>query len=111
MATKPFSPRAFLAAVTATVQPLIRAYAFLPARVAFLLTILPRLFFCRSVFFKPLKAFTLVPLNTADFASLPLAITDFTFFIAFMAFIAFAMADKRKRAGGKVAGEGRAAES
>merc|ERR1719428_223126 len=88
-ATKPFTFSAFLAFWTATVQPLMLAYAFLPCARDFLLTIFPRLFCTRSFLVKPPTVFALDPRKTTDLAILPLAIllTAF-FFIAFMAFMA-----------------------
>merc|ERR1712176_718495 len=70
-ATKPVKPSAFLAFCTATVQPWILLYAFLPAALAFLLTSLPLLL--------------LAILLTVFF----IAFMAFMAFIAFMAFVAF----------------------
>merc|ERR1719464_1698018 len=94
IATKPFKPRAFLAFCTATVQPWILLYAFLPAALAFLLTSLPLLLLTMSDFFSPPLVFSLPPRNTLALARLPLAIL-LTAFIAFIAFIADAMLHKR----------------
>merc|ERR1719265_2509044 len=90
IATKPFTPSSFLAFWTASVQPLMFLYAFLPAACCFLVTTLPVLLFMRSDFFSPVYVFSLPPKNTLAFARLPFAmmLTVF-FFMAFMAFIAF----------------------
>merc|ERR1712176_889692 len=88
-ATKPVKPSAFLAFCTATVQPWILLYAFLPAALAFLLTSLPLLLLTMSDFFSPPLVFSLPPRNTLALARLPLAILLTVFFMAFMAFIAF----------------------
>merc|ERR1719305_2219939 len=88
---KPFTPSSFLAFCTATVQPLMCLYAFLPAALAFLLTSLPLLLLLTmSDFFSPPAVFSLPPSHTLALARLPLAIllTVF-FFIAFMLFMAF----------------------
>merc|ERR1719310_2209250 len=77
----------------ASVQALMNLYAFLPAALDFLLTILPLLLFVRSDFFSPPVVFSLPPRKTLTFARLPFAITltffAFIAFIAFMAFMAF----------------------
>merc|ERR1719230_1324985 len=90
MGTKPFTPSSFLAFWTASVQPLMFLYAFLPAACCFLVTTLPVLLFMRSDFFSPVYVFSLPPKNTLAFARLPFAmmLTVF-FFMAFMAFMAF----------------------
>merc|ERR1719500_2383003 len=74
---------------------------FLPRAEDLRVTILPFLFFIRSLFFRPPVVFSLRPLKTAYFARLPFAIllTRFAFFffiappfiIDFMAFMAFFM--------------------
>merc|ERR1719237_16073 len=88
-ATKPFTPNAFRALVTAAVHlPMVDAYLFLATNDIFLLTILPDLLFSKSVFFKPEVVFSLRPLKTLALARFPLA--TFEIFIAFFAFIAFA---------------------
>merc|ERR1719420_32104 len=82
-------PRPLRAALTAapqaeiTLAPLL----FLEAAERFTETILPRLFFFRSDFFRPPEVLALVPLKTEDLARLPLATVDFfmtIFFIIFM---------------------------
>jgi len=57
---------------------------------AFLVPILPDLFFMRSFFWKPDCVFSLLPKKTADLALLPLAITlTFLAFMLLMLFTAF----------------------
>merc|ERR1719237_1777125 len=87
---KPSTPSSFLAFCTATVQLLMFAYFFLPAALAFLLTILPDLFLIRSDFIRPVFVFSLEPEKTTALMCLPFAIFDtFLAFITFIAFIAF----------------------
>merc|ERR1719161_3365217 len=103
---KPLRPKAFLAFWTASVHFLILLF-FLPIADCFLDTILPYLFFTKSLLVKPPMVFSLLPRKTSAFANLPLAILltfiafffiafiaamafiDFIAFIAAMAFIAF----------------------
>merc|ERR1711920_279708 len=95
----PSSLRAFLHASHHFFSALVANF-FLEAADAFLLTILPDLFFTISDFARPLAVFTLVPRKTEALARLPLAILlTFIafffmafFFIAFIAFMPFLIA-------------------
>merc|ERR550537_1201713 len=69
-------------AARALLQATIHVF-FFPAALFFLLTILPALFFTRSVFFNPVAVLSIFPKNACRFASR----AETTFF-AFMAFIA-----------------------
>jgi len=87
---------------TAAVHPRILAYAFLPKAFRLRLTIFPDLLLIRSVFFRPEVVFVLVPLNTTNFASFPLAMTLFFARMARMAAriaarIAFAISGEKIR--------------
>merc|ERR1719220_3219050 len=79
MATKPVSPRAFRAAVTA----FIHVVCF-PLADAFLLTTFPRLLRKRSAAVSPPTVFSFLPASTLDLAPLPLAILLALAFIPFV---------------------------
>merc|ERR1719359_118600 len=91
MTAKPLIFKAARAFLQAIIQGLV-----LPRALAFLLTILPALFRVRSFAVRPPTVFALLPRSTIALAMRPFAIllTDF-FFMAFMAFIAFAIAGRR----------------
>merc|ERR1719221_863883 len=94
MITKPFKFNSFFAWATALPHfcNALPAYLFLELSDAFLLTILPALFFFKFSFLRPPTVLAFEPRKTMALAILPLAIKDFFiafFFIAFMAFLAF----------------------
>merc|ERR1719203_710280 len=95
-AQKPLTPTCLRACMTASIHffNALCAQFFLARADAALLTTFPVLLLVRESFVKPPTVFAFLPLKTADLANLPLAITltFFTFFIAFMPFIAAFMA-------------------
>merc|ERR1719226_387817 len=84
-ATKPETPKVFLAVLTASSQALKRllTYAFFARAELFLDTTLPLRFFVKLSFVSPPTVFCLRPENTDDFAREPLAMT-----LTLLAFIA-----------------------
>merc|ERR1719412_1267581 len=89
---KPLMLSCLRAALTASIHffSALFAKAFLALSDLFLLTILPVLLFVNVAFVKPPMVFSLAPLKTRAFASLPFPILlVFIAFMAFMAFIAF----------------------
>merc|ERR1719396_123106 len=74
-AQKPLMPSSLRAALQASHHffKALLAKSFLALSERFLLTILPVLLFVRLALVKPLRVFSLLPLNTAALARLPLA--------------------------------------